>query len=371
MRHPAFAALWMAAGLASASPSGTTQTPLPLTWDDTVIDRSAPGPSSHAPMLAGVLESVVTIEISSPPVEGEDPAGQPQPQEQAAEGDGPRSPFFHGGSGIILTADGFVMTNAHVVDAGAVCAVRVNGFRRAFEAEVIGRDEFWDVALLKISPPRPLRPVTLARGEAEVGDVAFVVGNPYGVGKTVTKGIISALDRRGDSRVTNGPANFIQTDAPIHPGNSGGPLVDIRGRVLGINSQVDDHANAGAGLGYAIPIGSVAKTCQKLWLNTHRQEGMLGLNLSEISAEKRQELKVPDGVEGVLVSAVVKELPAERAGMKADDLIVAVDDAPVADEAACHFKLGSIEPGNAARLRVFRGGKYLELRPVAIPKPEQ
>ena len=361
----------MVAGFVSANPSDKAQTPLPLTWDDSVIDRTAPEPASYAPMLKDVLESVVTIEISSAPAEGTELPPSPKDAAEAPEDGAPKSPFFHGGSGIILTSDGFVMTNAHVVDSGVSCAVRVSGYRRSFEAEVVGRDEFWDVALLKITPTKPLKAVTLVNTEPEIGDVAFVVGNPYGVGKTVTKGIVSALDRRGDSRVANGPANFIQTDAPIHPGNSGGPLVDIKGRVLGINSQVDDHANAGAGLGYAIPVLSVVKSCQKIWLNTHKQEGMFGLNLTEISDERKAELKIPDGVEGVLVSGVVKDLPADKAGLKADDVIVAVDDTPVADEPSCHFKLVSIEPGNSVRLKVFRQGKYEDIHPVAIAKPEE
>jgi S1-C subfamily serine protease len=257
------------------------------------------------------------------------------------------------------------------VDSGASCSVRIGGYRRAFEAEVIGRDEVWDVALLKITPPHPLRPVSLVNAAPEIGDTAFVVGNPYGIGKTVTRGIISALERRGVSRAKNAPANFIQTDSPIHPGNSGGPLVDVKGRVIGINSQVDDHTTAGAGLGYAIPILSVVKSCQTLWLNTHKQEGLFGMDLEDLSADQRQNLKIPEGVDGVLVTRVVKNLPADQAGVKADDLIVAVDEAKVADEPACHFKLASTEPGDAVRLKLFRQGKYVEVKPVAIAKSEE
>jgi S1-C subfamily serine protease len=261
------------------------------------------------------------------------------------------------GSGVIVDRQGHILTNFHVIQDATKIEVLFANMKKKITAEVVGSDPKTDLALLKVVLPAGLHPADLGDSESlRVGDIVLAIGNPFGYAHTVTSGIISATGRV----IGTGPYdNFLQTDAPIHPGNSGGPLIDIRGRVIGINSAVDSDAH---GIGFALPINLAKRVMQDLL--KHGQVvrpflGVVGRNI--LSADEVGDKFDPVGVYGVLVSNLVVEGPAHLQGVKMGDLIMGIEQQKVTDLNLLQRKLGDYKPKDKIKIRFYRRGQgYFE-----------
>lgn len=263
------------------------------------------------------------------------------------------------GSGVIVSPDGIAVTNNHVIRGGASAEIRVAlADRREFDAKVILQDEKTDIAVLKIEGNGTVFPtLELADSDAlEVGDMVLAIGNPFGVGQTVTSGIISALARtemaRSDAQV------FIQTDAAINPGNSGGALVDMHGRLIGINTAIFSRTGGSLGIGFAIPANLVRLYVDSALTGNKVERPWLGARLEPVTREVAESLGL-DRVAGALVTRVYKNGPAAEAGLEPGDVIISVDDFAVADARAIYYRLVTRGIGNSARINVLRKGQRM------------
>lgn len=283
-----------------------------------------------------------------------------QPEDQS-------QPSTNLGSGVIVSASGYILTNSHVVEAADGIEVALTDARRV-TAKVVGTDPESDLAVLKIDLPK-LPAITFgAPDNARVGDVVLAIGNPFGVGQTVTLGIVSALGR--SQLGINTFENFIQTDAAINPGNSGGALVDVNGNLIGINTAIYSRTPGGAslGIGFAIP-ASTAKTIMEQIIATGSvQRGWIGVGVQDMTPEIAESFKIP-GTRGTLITEVFRGTPADRGGIKAGDVLVAVEGAPVTDSANMLNLIAALKPGSEATLKVMREAKAIELRVTVGKRP--
>jgi Do/DeqQ family serine protease len=275
------------------------------------------------------------------------------------------------GSGVIVKSDGTVVTNNHVVrDSDEITVVLSD--RREFEAKVVGADERTDLAVLKINTGgQPLPILPLGDSDAlEVGDVVLAIGDPFGVGQTVTMGIVSALART--SVGISDYRSFIQTDAAINPGNSGGALVDLHGRVVGINSAIYSSGGTGGsiGIGFAIPATMVKAVLASITTGGKAVRPWLGAGGQEVTADMFQALQL-SRPRGVLINAVQPGSPAEQAGIKVGDVITAVNGRDVDDPEALRFRIATLAVGASTRLDVMRGGQEKVLNATLSAPPEQ
>jgi serine protease Do len=263
------------------------------------------------------------------------------------------------GSGVIVSQDGYILTNHHVIDGAEQITIETSD-NRSFRARLVGSDPPSDLAVLKIEASS--LPV-LALGnsdEVRVGDVVLAVGNPLGIGQTVTQGIISAKGRAtglGDGSFED----FLQTDAPINRGNSGGALVSTTGELVGINSQILSPSGGSIGIGFAIPSNMARNVMQQLITTGKVRRGMLGVFGQSLSAD----LAAGFGLEqarGALVSEVQPDSPAARAGVRRGDVVLSIDGTPVADYNALRNRIASTQPGATVTLRVLRDGREQQLR---------
>jgi Do/DeqQ family serine protease len=272
------------------------------------------------------------------------------------------------GSGVIVRPDGVVVTNAHVLKVAGTAEISlVLADRREFNAKVLLQDEKSDLAVLRIeggSGPFPY--LEFADSDAiEVGDMVLAIGNPFGVGQTVTSGIISALGR---TRVTRSDAQaFIQTDAAINPGNSGGALIDMAGHVVGINTAIYSNTGGSHGIGFAIPSNLVKLVVDGAVTGRKLQRPWLGAKLDEVTRELAEELKL-SRVAGAVVARLYDKSPAAEAGLMAGDVIVAVDGREVDDARSVHYRLTTRGIGNRAQLDVVRRGRRTKVE-VALRAP--
>jgi Do/DeqQ family serine protease len=280
------------------------------------------------------------------------------------------------GSGVIVRSDGIIVTNNHVVEGGQEITVALAD-RREYTARILLADPRTDLAVLKIDVGGERLP-TLAiddSGEAQVGDLVLAIGDPFGVGQTVTNGIISALNRTADP---NGDAAnaYIQTDAAINPGNSGGALVDMDGDLIGVNSFILSRSGTSSGVGFAVPAAIVKRVVE-----TAAGGGQavirpwLGARTQTVTAEIARSMGL-SAPQGALVADIWPNGPADRAGLRQGDVIVAVDGRPAADAAAVSYAISSRRPGETVRLGVRRGGGELTLNlraeaPPATPARDQ
>jgi serine protease Do len=255
------------------------------------------------------------------------------------------------GSGVVITADGYVLTNNHVVEDADDVRVSIGESNKRYVAKVIGRDALTDIAVLKIEATN-LSPATFGDSDQlQVGDVVLAIGNPFGVGQSVSRGIVSALSRG----VGIGPfEDFIQTDAAINPGNSGGALLDTEGRVIGINSAILSRTGGFAGVGFAIPINLVRSVAEQI-VNTGRVDrGFLGVAPQDLT----EDLTAQFGADkGALISQVTEESPAARAGLKAGDVITKVNAVEIRDARHLLMTISQIAPGTEVSLDYLRDGK--------------
>ena len=261
------------------------------------------------------------------------------------------------GSGFVIDRDGTILTNYHVVDGAQKIVVKLSD-GRSFDAKVLGKDQKTDIAIIKINTGQDLPAATLGDSDRlEVGEWVMAIGNPFGLDHTVTSGIVSAKGRH----IGAGPyEDFIQTDASINPGNSGGPLINLRGEVVGINTAIFSQSGGNIGIGFAIPTNLVKELLPNLKDNGKVVRGYLGVTIQKITPEIAESLGIKQS-NGALVADVAKAGPAERAGIKTGDVIVAFNGKEIKDSGELPLQAARVAPGKQAQLKVLRNGKELVL----------
>ena len=284
--------------------------------------------------------------------------------------DDPRLRFFFGnqneatepqhssslGSGVIVSPDGFILTNHHVVEAADQIEVALADGRKA-RAHVIGSDPETDLAVIKIDMQGNLPAITFGHPEsAHVGDMVLAIGNPFGVGQTVTMGIISALKR--DHLGLNTFESFIQTDAAINPGNSGGALVDVWGNLIGVNSAIYSPNGGSLGIGFAIPATTAKKTMEQIIQHGSVTRGWIGAGIQELTPEMVSSFKLADA-KGVLITEIIRNSPAEQAGIKTGDILISIDNRAINDWSAMLETIANLAPGNIVVVKLLRNGSEI------------
>lgn len=334
---------------------------------DRDVDRSARG-ASYAPVIKKVTPSVVTIQSTRtmraqqnwhPFLDDEMlrrffPEMQPR-QNRPRE----RPQVLQGlGSGVIVSEDGYILTNNHVVEGADEDGVKValaDG-KTKYDAKVVGKDSRTDLAVLKIEA-KNLPAITIANSDKlEVGDVVLAVGNPFGIGQSVSMGIISALGRGFGILGEGGYEDFIQTDAAINKGNSGGALVDAEGRLIGINQSIASPSGGSAGVGFAIPINLARNVMDRLTTDGKVTRGFLGVQPQEVDDNLAKAFKLPNS-EGALVAEVSTNTPAEKAGLKIGDVIIEVDGKKITDPRHLRLTVSQIPPKTKVNVKAIRDGK--------------
>lgn len=271
------------------------------------------------------------------------------------------------GSGVIVSANGYILTNNHVIEGADDIEVFLNDNRHA-AAKVIGTDPDSDLAVLKIELDKLPIMVLGNSDNLEVGDQVLAIGNPFGVGQTVTSGIISALGR--NQLGINTFENFIQTDAAINPGNSGGALVDTNGNLLGINTAIYSRSGGSMGIGFAIPVSTAKQVLEGIVKDGRVTRGWIGVEPSDLTQELAETFDVKLK-EGVIITGVLQNGPASKAGIRPGDVIVSIAGKPVNDVAQLLSQVSALKPGTAAKFQIQRKGDKLdlELTPGVRPKP--
>jgi Do/DeqQ family serine protease len=268
------------------------------------------------------------------------------------------------GSGVVVSAEGYILTNYHVIEGADEIEVSLNDGRK-FKAKVIGTDPESDLSVLKIAADGKLPAITFAAADTlRVGDVVLAIGNPFGVGQTVTSGIVSALGRTHLG--INTFENFIQTDAAINPGNSGGALVDAAGHLVGINTAIYSQSGGSMGIGFAIPVSLVRSVMEQIIRTGTVTRGWVGVEVQEVTPELAESFRLPS-TSGALIAGVMRGSPADKAGIKPGDLLVAIDGKPVTDSQVMLGLIAALAPGQEARFNLRRDGKEVELA-IAIGK---
>ncbi|MFD2365248.1 S1C family serine protease [Pseudoduganella sp. GCM10020061] len=261
------------------------------------------------------------------------------------------------GSGVIVSPDGYILTNYHVVEAADQIEVVLPDGRRAI-GKVVGTDPETDLAVLRIDL-KNLPVMMLGHPEqAKVGDVVLAIGNPFGVGQTVTMGIISAVGRT-NLRI-NEFEDFIQTDAAINFGNSGGALVDTRGNLLGINSAIFSQTGGSVGIGFAIPVSTARSVLESIILKGYVERGWVGVESQDITPELAESFGLPRD-KGAIIAGVVRNGPADRAGIKPGDILLAVNGQPVPDTTVMLNLIAKLPPGRKAKMTVLRSNREATL----------
>ena len=274
------------------------------------------------------------------------------------------------GSGVIISADGVIVTNTHVVKGGTDTQIRVAlSDKREFDAKIIAQDERTDLAVLKIEKGGNDFPFLqfADSDKLEVGDVVLAIGNPFGVGQTVTSGIISALARTEMAQAET--QVFLQTDAAINPGNSGGALVDMNGRLAGINTMIFSQSGGSVGIGFAIPSNLVRLFADNAVAGRKIERPWMGGQLETVTREMAKQLKL-DRVSGAVVVRLTNHGPAAKAGLQLGDVIVRVDDFEVGDSHSVLYRLTTRGIGNNSRIEIIRDGKRMTVEVPLLPAPK-
>ncbi len=278
------------------------------------------------------------------------------------------------GSGVIISADGYIVTNNHVIaDYEDIVIKLVDGMEfKGEDVKVVGRDPQTDLAVIKVNTKKPLPTITYADpATIKVGDWAIAIGNPFGLQGTVTVGIISAKGRTGIP-LPEGPTrqDFIQTDAAINPGNSGGALVNIKGELIGINTAISSPVGVNVGVGFAVPVTLVKSVTEQLIAHGKVIRGYLGIRPQVITEKIRQALQLKDTT-GVLIGEVLTNTPAEKAGLKAGDVILAINDEPVNGVENFRNRIAEFKPGTEITLTIVRDRKQLTKKVTLAEFPEE
>ena len=261
------------------------------------------------------------------------------------------------GSGVIVSKDGYIVTNNHVVENAEEITVTIGDDTTEYNAKLIGKDADSDIAVIKIEPTIKLNPIKLGdSNKLLVGDVIFAIGNPFGIGSTVTQGIISALNKNKVG--INRYENYIQTDASINPGNSGGALVDSRGALIGINTAIISKSGGNNGIGFAIPVDMVKDVATKLVADGKVIRGYLGVAIGDLDNELA---KVYKRKEGALILDISPETPAAKYGLKRGDLIYSINGKPIKDKTSLQNTIASFPPDEKIKMDVERDEKDISL----------
>jgi serine protease DegQ len=261
------------------------------------------------------------------------------------------------GSGVIVSEDGFILTNHHVIESVDQIEVALADSRKV-RARVVGTDPETDLAVLKIELEK-VPSITFAQPEQlRVGDVVLAIGNPFGVGQTVTLGIVSGLGRSHLGITTF--ENFIQTDAAINPGNSGGALVDADGNLVGINTAIYSQTGGSMGIGYAIPVSIARQVMEQIVQKGSVTRGWIGVGVQDITPELAQSLNLAAS-RGVLITQVERGSPADKGGIKPGDVLLAVNNRPVADTSTMLNLIAALPPGQRAAIKLTRNQAESEL----------
>ena len=329
-------------------------------------DEGRGGPGSYREAARAALPSVVHIyttqavrqprhPLFDDPIFrhffGDRPEGQPQRNSGL-------------GSGVIVSPNGYILTNFHVVEAATDIQVALND-GHTYKAKVIGSDPESDLAILQIKAEK-LPAITFGQVEdsLRVGDVVLAIGNPFGVGQTVTMGIVSALGR--SHLGINTFENFIQTDAAINPGNSGGALIDTQGHLVGINTAIYSRTGGSLGIGFAIPVSSARSIMEQIIRTGTVTRGWIGVEAQEITPELAESFGLPD-VEGALIAGVVRSSPADSAGIRPGDVLLAVNGKAVKDPQVMLDLIAALTPEERSTFRLRRDKNIVEI-PVRIGK---
>jgi serine protease Do len=333
---------------------------------------------SYAPVIKKVAPSVVTInstrKIKVQPFWSpffDDPMFRRFFGEPFNRREGPSTRNIQSlGSGVIVSDDGYILTNNHVVEGADEIEVVLSDGKTKYAATIVGRDPQTDVAVIKVDA-KNLPAITLADSDQlEVGDVVLAIGNPFGVGQSVTKGIISALSRGFGILGKHGYEDFIQTDAAINPGNSGGALVDAEGRLVGINQSIYSSSGANAGVGFAVPINLARSVMDQLVTKGKIARGYLGVNIQTITPELAKAFHLPNE-SGALVGYVQPNTPAADAGLKEGDVIIEFNGRKVTDSQHLRLMVGETPPQTKVTLKILRDGKEKTVTATLAPLPEE
>ena len=326
------------------------------------------GPVTYAAAVEHAAPAVVSINTAKVVVQRHPLFNDPMFQQFFGRGaDTPRQRIETSlGSGVILSGQGYILTNHHVIGGADAIKVFLRDGRSA-SAKVIGSDPETDLAVLKIEM-KNLPTLTLGRSERlRVGDVVLAIGNPYGVGQTVTMGIVSATGRTALG--INTFENFIQTDAAINPGNSGGALVDAHGNLVGINTAIFSQTGGSVGIGFAIPT-SLAKGVMEQIIEYGRPlRGWLGFEAQSLTPELIEAFGLEKGTVGLVITALYRNGPAHKSGVEPGDVLVAIDGKPASDAREVLLAISGHRPGDKIRLEVLREGKRLDLQATAGERP--
>jgi serine protease Do len=339
-----------------------------------MMENSAP--FSFADLVERVSPAVVTITSETTTTENEqDSENIPAPFRdffnQFNNGQKPPQPHkaLSAGSGFIIDKAGYVVTNNHVVDASKKITVKLPD-GRSFTAKLIGTDAATDVALLKITSDKPLPTVEFGDDKKlRVGDWVVAVGNPWGLSNSVTAGIVSSLGRNIDT-TSQQYTSFIQIDAPINKGNSGGPTFDLHGQVIGMNSMIFSPSGGSIGIGFAIPASLIHDVVGQLKTHGRVTRGYLGVNIQSVTPEIASSLGIKDS-KGAMVAEVVPTGPAAKAGFEQGDIVTAIDGQSVDDATDLTRRVANVPTGQVATFNVSRQGKPMQLKVTIGTRPDQ
>ncbi len=370
------AGLVAAAGLMAGAAGAAGSVPLVLKHDSQTVSRGQLEKASYSDVVKRVAPSVVKItsEIKAKRVKmngGDNPMFEDPMFRQFFGGRMPemQSPAQTGlGSGVIISADGYIATNNHVVEGADQLTVTFDDGRE-LKAKVVGRDPLTDIAVVKVDA-KDLPAVTFAdTNKIEVGDRVLAIGNPFGIGETVTSGIVSAKGRRvGILSDVKGFENFIQTDAAINPGNSGGALIDIDGRVIGINPAILSRSGGFQGVGLAVPANLVTQVAEGLVKNGKVVRGFLGVNVQDVTPALADSFGLKNR-SGALVAEVTPDSPAAKAGLKEGDVITEFNGNKVSDANGLTLQVTAVAPDTKVSLDVLRDGKTEKLTATTAERP--
>lgn len=343
----------------------------PITRDGNLTVSFAPVVKSTAPSVVNIFTTKESRVIRSPMNPFfEDPMmrrffGVPDGYSERKM----RTPKQQGlGSGVIVTEDGYILTNHHVVKDADEIQVGLNSGKAKYKARVVGADPKSDIAVLKVDA-KDLPAATLGDSKyLEIGDVVLAIGNPFGVGQSVTMGIVSATGRSSVGLELD-YANFIQTDAAINPGNSGGALVDGQGRLVGINTAILSRSGGNNGIGFAIPISMARNVMENLIQHGKVVRGFLGVNIQNVTTDLAEAFEIED-LRGALVSEVHQDTPADKAGIESGDIIVEFDGKKIRDSHQLKMEVSSLPPGREVPVKILRDGKEKSLKVKLQELPE-
>ncbi|HEY8048762.1 MAG TPA: trypsin-like peptidase domain-containing protein [Ramlibacter sp.] len=342
---------WIGRGGAAPAPPGVSIVEAPAAR--TTVSGPAPAGSLRlaAKVASAAVVSIDTLKAADHGAQANDPWFR------FFFGDQGNEPVAGLGSGVIITPDGYIVTNNHVVEGADEIEVVLNDSRKV-RGKVIGTDPDTDLAILKISLDR-LPVIALGNSDAlQVGDQVLAIGNPFGVGQTVTSGIVSALGR--NQLGINTFENFIQTDAAINPGNSGGALVDASGALMGINTAIYSRTGGSMGIGFAIPVNTARQVLESIVKEGVVKRGWIGVEPADLSPELGETFGVR-AKSGVLITGVLQNGPAAQAGIRPGDVVVQVGDKSIANVSELLTDVAALKPGEPAKFRVQRRDENLDV----------